>query len=66
MPIRTPKSKKKYNGNMCVNCFCAYRAHEDYGIVLKCREWRDKIVAETETCDKFAPNVCLENQREDL
>lgn len=65
MPIKAPKSQKKITGKGCANCFMSYRTRYDHHTILKCKEWDNKIVSETETCDRYFPRMVDERDRED-
>lgn len=60
MPIKTPKSKRKFTEKVCATCFMSYRTRYDHHTVLKCKEWNNKVVGETETCDRHAPIISID------
>lgn len=65
MSIRAPKSKRKFTGKVCASCFMSYRTRYEHHTVLKCKEWDNKIVSETETCEKHCTRTINERDRED-
>lgn len=66
MPIRVPKSKiKQEKTKCCCNCFMAYKTRYNHHIVMRCKQWGDKVVNSSETCDKFAPIISIDGMVED-
>ena len=57
MPIRTSTKEKKFNKRCCGNCFMAFKTRYEHNSVIKCRQWNDKVVKETETCDMHIPII---------
>lgn len=57
MPIRTSNKEKKFNKKCCGNCFMAYKTRYDHHTVIKCIQWDNKVVTESETCEHHVPII---------
>lgn len=65
MPIRTSTKEKKFNKKCCGNCFMAYKTRYEHNSVIKCKQWNDKVVKETESCDMHVPIISHDGMPEE-